>query len=1070
MKKGSMARFHIFILLSFVFTLFFAMTVAASAQVITATVLGIVKDQSGGVLPGVTVTIQNTGTGATRTSVTDAEGRYRVSDLAVGSYQVKASFTGFKEFVHSGFTLAVGQEAIINIAMDVGNVTEQVEVKGEAPLIETTNAEMGGLVSSAQVRELPLNGRSFDQLALLQPGVQPFRQVGTSANTSFSTRISVSGARLDANNILMDGIEINDWARTGGGSVGGLFLGVEAIQEFKVLTHNYGAEYGRNAGAVFNVITRSGTNQFHGSILEFLRNSKLDARNFFSTLEKDVLRRNQFGGYAGGRMIKDKLFFTANYEGVRQLQGSPQTMIVLSPDARSGNLSTGKITVNPAVLPYIATNIIPLPNAGLFPGGDTGRYIFMYNSPIREDFGMGRLDYHMSDKDSFFVRFSRDNSNTTLPDSRGATPFFGANETYMDENAVVQHTRIFGPTLLNLFKVGVKRSTPATLPYASPAIPTSLSFIPGAPFGRINFTTSANVAGVGGSSSLTPFGQASLTPGHWFTTAFQIGDHMEYNRGAHTFKAGVDYELIRDWIANGSTAGGLYTFNSIQNFLLAAPANFSAPLSTQDISNDFVQHYFAWFVADDFRVNSRLTVNLGLRDEFVTGPYDRRAGHTAAFINPKTDADVTLTKVFFHLPLHNFGPRIGLAWDVKGDGKTSVRAGFGIYHNQWIGRDFGIFIQEAPQYRGTLTVQPPQKTPVFPNEYAIDQAAGLTSSLTAAGGIGGAGIGTGTMLYKGMKTPTMIQYSLEVQRQLFPSALLSVGYVGSKGNNLLANDQMNPKIPTFLPDGRIFFASNAPTTNPKLNPLTQRGSWGNSRYSSLQVQFRLRQTHGLELQANYVWAKSLDTLSSSAGADSKGAPTLFMNPFNHRQDKGPSDFIIPQTLTLNTMYQLPIPPATNPVLRQVLNGWNTGVILSIQGGSPFTPLVGFCRSNVSSNCGADRPDLVGKIRILGSPDLWFDARAFAVPTSGFFGNAGRNILTGPGLRTMDFSLLKDFHIQENKKLQFRAEFFNLFNTPNFALPGLNLFQSGGTPVASAGVITGTVTTARQIQFGLKLLF
>ena len=286
----------------------------APAQVTTATMFGIVKDTSDAVLPGVAITVRNVETGVSRPAVADDRGRYRVPDLPIGSYEVRASLSGFKEFVQRGITLFVGQEAVINIVMQVGEVTEQVTVIGEAPLVETSNAQVAGLVNSTQVRELPLNGRSFDQLALIQAGVQAFNQASKGGNTAFSTKISVSGARIDANNLPMDGIEINDWQRSGGGSAAGLYLGVDAVQEFQVLTHNYSAEFGRSAGGVFNIVTRSGSNSLHGSVYEFLRNDNLDARAFFDR-EKSTIARNQFGAYVGGPILRDRAFFAANYEG-----------------------------------------------------------------------------------------------------------------------------------------------------------------------------------------------------------------------------------------------------------------------------------------------------------------------------------------------------------------------------------------------------------------------------------------------------------------------------------------------------------------------------------------------------------------------------------------------------------------------------------------------------------------------------------------------------------------------------------------------------------------------------------
>lgn len=1041
-----------------------AIAPAVFGQETTATILGTIKDQSGLILPGVTITITNLDTGLSRTVVSNDEGRYNVPHLGLGRYEVRASLAGFKEFVRSGITLVVGQNAVINIVMQVGEVVEQVTVTGETPLVETASPQLARLVSSTQMRELPLNGRSFDQLGLLQPGVQAFRHVTVTANTSFSTRISVSGARIDANNLMLDGIEINDWARSGGGSAAGLFLGVDAVQEFKVLTHNYSAEYGRSAGAVFNIVTRSGTNAFHGTVYEFLRNDRLDARNFFD-VEKSSLRRNQFGGYLSGPIVRDRAFFAVNYEGFRERRGRTLTNFVLTPEARQGILPSGRIAVSPAVVPYLSPNVMPLPNAEILPGGVVGTHKFLFKKPTREDFGMLRLDYKISDSDSVFARYTLSESASTDLDVRSPSKFFSAGHHFRDQSGVLEHSHIFNSSLLNVLRLGFKRSTPQSLPEADPAFPQEqLTFIPGRPFGRIEFTTAANVFGAAAASVLSPFGQASLTPGHWFQTGYQVNNHLSYTRSKHAIKVGVEYELLRDWVNNGSVIGGDFTFTSIEDFLLARPSRFRAPLPTQDVSRDIVQHLFGWYVMDDFRLASGLTLNFGLRHEFVTSPRDRRPGHTAAIIDPLRDSDATLTDLFFHTSKRNFAPRIGLAWDVFGDGKTSLRSGFGLYHNQWIGRDFGIRMQFAPEFRGSLTIQPPARQPVFPNEYLVQQSLGFPVISTRPAG--------DNVQFLGLQTPTMLHYSLEIQRELFSNAMLSIGYIGSRGYHLMSKVEVNTRLPAFLPDGRVFFDRRAPLLNPRLNPLQEVRSGADSWYNSLQAEFRMRPTYGLELQVNYVLGKNIDNLSSNAGADSRGTPTQFMNSYDPDADKSLSALDVRHIFTLNYLYDLPS-PAAQGLLRHLAGGWSLGGIITVASGNPFTALVGFCRSNSTVNCGTDRPDLApgaSNNPVLGDPNRYFDFAAFTLPEAGFFGNLGRNTIIGPGFANFDFSIFKKFRLSEGKTLQFRAEIFNVFNRANFALPGANLFTSSGERQANAGVITSTVSTSREIQFGLKFNF
>ena len=742
---------------------------------------------------------------------------------------------------------------------------------------------------------------------------------------------------------------------------------------------------------------------------------------------------------------------------------------MLSEPARQGVVPTGTIPVSPLVVPYLQPNVMPLPNAGTLVGGLTGRYVFQFKQPPQEDYGMGRVDYTLSEKDSLFVRYTNDRSTSTAPDSQGTSPFFYQLNDFRVQHGVVGYTRIVNASTVNDLRLGTKRSLPGAFPGVDPQFPQqSLTFIPGRTFGRIEFTTVAAV-GLASAAAISAFGQAATTPGSWFQTGYQVSDHLGYTRGSHTFKVGAQYELLRDNVYQvssnfGGATGGTFRFNGAEGFLAGTPVFFTAPLPTQDIGRDIIQHVAGFYAIDDVRLTPRLTLNLGLRHELITSPRDRRPGHTAALVNPLQDPETTLTPNYFPLPLNNFAPRVGFAWDIAGDGKTSLRSGFGMYYNLLTGRDFELQVQFPPVLRGVVTVQPPVRTPVFPNEYAIQQALGFPVATSRPSGR--------TQAYSGMNTPTVLQYSVEIQRQLSSSAMLRVGYIGSRGYHLISTYHLNTRVPTILPDGQIFFAANAPLQNPNLFSLEWHGTEAQSWYNSLQTDFRLKPTRGLELQTNYVWSRNIDNGSGNAPADQLGTPQIFQNPFDHNADKSLSALDARHHFALNYLYEFPA-ASLRGVAGHVVNGWSLGGILTLATGNPFTAVAGFCRSNVVPNCSVDRPNLAPGANhnpVLGGPDRYFDPTAFVLQPSGFLGNLGRNTLIGPGLASFDFSLYKRFHITENKKLQFRTELFNLFNRPNFGLPGSNIFTPTGAYAGNAGVITRTVTTGREVQFGLRFSF
>src|SRR6266853_372858 len=661
-----------------VLSLFAAMVFA---QTVTGTISGTVRDSSGLALPAAQVEVLNQDTGLARTVESDAAGHYAALLLPLGSYKVTAKVQGFQTEARDGIVLTLGREAVVDLAMSVGAVTQTVEVHGEAARINTTSSTIQGLVSGEQIRDLPLNGRSYNDLALLNPGVSYNANKGSSASDGFGVRMSVNGARANNNLFLIDGTVTNDTSQTAG-TVNADSMGVEGIREFTVLTHNYGAEFGHSAGGVVNAVTRSGTNQFHGSLYEFLRNNRLDARDFFQQGETGPFRRNQFGGAIGGPVKKDKIFIFGNYEGFRQILDIPTTTNVPNALARTGVIPiAGKLTtvgVSNLIKPYLA--LYEQPN-GPDNGDGTAQWFYGAKAPINENYYMERGDIHLSDKDNLYLRYIFDPS-TRLRYS--GDPYWSTQDGATNHFAQIGETHVFSPTAVNEFRYAFNRTDrntqigPVNEKIASLITPT-MSFVPGLPFGRLGFSTSNSGSSTGGGGGLGTLGNLNASPTVNLQNVFEVSDAFSLVRGKHSFKVGFDLVRYQTNTNSGGGIRGSWLFGGIQSFLLAQPIQQDAGKIVGAIpggGNSVTQFGWrqwlpAWFVQDDWRVNSRLTLNLGLRHEFYTDT--REVNDLMAGLVNITDAGSTLG-VPYHTAKMNFAPRFGLAWDPTGSGKTSVRS------------------------------------------------------------------------------------------------------------------------------------------------------------------------------------------------------------------------------------------------------------------------------------------------------------------------------------------------------------------------------------------------------------
>lgn len=1037
-----------------------------AGQGTSASILGSVKDETGAVLPGATVTIRNLDTNISRTILTDAEGRFAAPNLSLGRYEISAEVPGFKPEVRSGFTLTVGREVVFNLTLKIGEISEKVVVTGEAALVETTSGALGGLVESKMVQELPLNGRDLSQLITLQTGAT--NAYHASQDQGAGRAISISGARPTANVFLLDGININAFHDKTPTGPSGNFLGVEAVREFSVQSNAYNAEFGRGGGGgVFNIVTKSGTNEFHGSVFEFLRNDNLDARNFFDrdpdnpTERSDPpeFKRNQFGFSLGGPVVKNKTFFFGTYESLRERLGLTQISKTFGPDLRQGllrNPTTGvvtRVTIDPKVVPYLA--LWPQPNGALFPDG-TGEHIFSYSQPTDEDFFQIRGDHQFSDKDAFFARY------TFMDSDRLRFASFLTDSTLdinREQFVTLEERKIFSSNWLNLFRFGFSRTTPSEVAQQEPLNP-ALRFVPTAPF-----VGSIDVRGVDG------LGQG-ITKDLRFINRFQFIDDVSYSRGDHSIKFGINWERIQFNGDNPARDAGNYTFNSIRDFLLATPRRFRGSIlpGRSDAIRGIRQNLIGLYLQDGWRVTPRFTLSAGVRYEFITVPTEVN-GKVANIrggidlLHQATLSDITVGDPYFRNPsLWNFAPRLSFAWDLLGDGKMALRGGFGVFHYQVTQTWFRTTIFRMPPF--LVELQATSNVP-FPDIYQVVQRGLIQSSARPAPDMVQYGLG---------KNPYMMQYNLNLQREVLPSMVVTLGYVGSRGISLPAVADVNVPVGQ-LQSGRLFFPQRA-RPNPNFDDIRYRYPAASSWYHSLQLGINRRFTAGFHAQASYTYSKSLDEISGNQTAGDFTGDTGWV-PYYHniKMHKGLSSFDVRNNLVVNFIYDLPFgagqrfgSSASGPA-KFLWSGWQVGGIATMSDG----PSANIGISSRMTNLGLriEYPDLrpgASNNPVLGGPDQYFDPKAFLFPPDRTFGNLARNTLIAPGVATFDFSLTKNTFLNETINLQFRAEFFNLLNRANFGIPGTTVFDNQGILQADAGRITSTITTSRQVQFGLKFIF
>ena len=1061
-------------------------------------ITGTVKDATGSGVGAATVTVKSLETGATRTTTTDENGNFRLFSLPVGPQEVRVNKTGFKEAVRTGVNLEVGQQAVVDIPLEVGELAQQVVVLAEAPVVNTTTESVRGVVNEHQIKDLPLNGRSFDNLITLNPGAINYSAM-KSANTSTSdgNTFSVAGRRPGDNLFVLNGIEYtgsSQLAVTPGGASGEL-LGIDAVREFNLQTDTYGAEYGKRSGAQVQIVTQSGTNQLHGTLFEFLRNSALDAPGIFDQGTVPPFRRNQFGGSLGGPLKKDRWFLFGNYEGFRQSLAVSSASIVPDANARQGLLPNGTpvANLNKSMLAYMP--LWPAPNGAALPAiaGQPGAAISL-NYPkqrIREDFGTLRSDYVIGNRDTFSTSYTIDDGNnlTPLPD-----PLFGSYTILRSQVASLEETHVFSPGILNTFRAGFSRAAFNLNASTSADLPSGLSFVQGAGPGGITIGGGVTTTGSGTITAAGPNNNA----GAWNRrNLFTYTDDVQISKGIHQISAGVWLQRMQDNEDTGSRQLGVATFASLTTFLQGTTSNFQVIPNPNELG--WRSLFGAWYLQDSLKLRPNLTLQLGIRHEFTTG-WNEESGRAANYITNGHGALLTDPRIGSSAYTENhatrlFAPRVALAWDPFGNGKTAIRAGYGTYYSLIDALSF--LLNSLPPSNGSLTFSGPLASiipinPLTPPPPTCGPSAPAKCTTYAPQGI-----------QPDAQTPTVQEWNFTIEQELTHSMVLRLGYVGSFGyHGLLSIDPNSIPAQTCADaagcqaGGVATSGAAAPAASQshvpqgtryipvgtRPNPYLGAGFFwyteGNSSYNALQVDVSKRFSRGLLFRGNYTWSKNLDMNSGLTIAQANNQPQMIMDRNDLHRDWGLAATNATHQASISGNYELPfghgrhwLGSATG-LEEKLVGGWQVNGIATMLSGFPFTPLAGSNRSGDGDIRNPDRPVLnpafSGPI-VLGKQIQWFDPHAFLLPAFGTYGNEGRGVFQGPGFGELDLSFFKNTAITERSTLQFRTEFFNITNRVNLGTPNTTVFSNGAIN-PSAGVITTLAGLPRQIQFGLKLIF
>ena len=1020
-------RTHVF----FWFLMLVAALLATSTALAqsTATLQGTVTDSKGAVVPNATVLLKNRSTSSERTTHTDTDGNYQFAALPVGLYTVEVRVDGFKTQVADRVPIEVAKTVVQNFQLEVGAITEQVLVSSDVPVIETATTSVGTVINQRTVQEIPLNGRHFVDLGLLIPGsVTPpqngFLTAPLRGQGSFA--FNTAGNREDTVNFMINGINLNDMVQ----NQITFQPSINTVQEFKVDNSTFSAEYGRNSGAIVNIATRSGSNEYHGELFEFLRNEALDARNFFDA-RKPPFKRNQFGFNIGGPLHlphfgeggpilsyngTNKTFFFFSYEGLRQRQGLTLTSNVLTDAQRAA-------VTNPTVLKLLP--LIPrATSVDIVNGVPIGRFAGSGTAPVDIDQGTIDITHNFSSNDRLHGYYALQRDKRGEPNLQlNTVPGFGDTRESRRQIFTLNETHIFGPNLTNEARLGFNR--------------INISFTPNAQLNPADFDINNGVdADIGlPQMSITGFnfnigGPANFPQGRADTTLV-LSDTLNYLRGNHSFKFGGE---VRRFHNNNFTLDtGNFAFPNLASFMNGTANSFTITLG--DRSSAIIQNSFGLYVQDNFKVRPNLTLELGLRYDWNMTPTERFDRFVV--FDPSS---ATLVRVgagiddVYKQNNKNFQPRVGIAWDPFNNGKTSVRAAYSILTDQPVTNMVTPLAANPPladprTFTGAIT---------FANAKDVAAAAGLAPNNVDAN----------------FDNPYIQSWNLNIQREVARDLAVTIGYFGTKGTHLRVSRNINQPFNGVRPFARTVASETFPFSVP-LNNIVQVEGTGNSNYNALWLTANKRLSSGLQFNASYTFSKSIDYNSLS----SQGV--VVQDSYNLRGSRGLSDFDARHRFVVSGLYELPFRG------NRLVEGWQLSTIVQSQSGNPVNIVVNNATFTGTNN--TVRPDVTGPIEILGTPNRWFDISPFVVPV-GRFGGLGRNIVIGPGFNNTDFSVIKRTNLTETQLIEFRWEVFDLFNHANFGQPGRVVGTANFGQITNTRFATGDSGSSRQMQFALKYKF